>query len=207
MKETTSTGADASGAVPPSSELDQAAIDFAHEVFECARRGDATMLDRLLSKGLPANLRNDKGDSLVMLASYHGHAAAVKVLLQHQADPNLRNDNGQTPIAGAAFKGYRDVIETLLAHGADVEGASPDGRTALMIAAMFNRVEMVDLLIAHGANPDATDAAGNSARDAAKRMGAVDTEAKLAARQQAAAGATGNAQEENSDGTSGATSA
>ena len=155
-------------------------IAFASEVFDVARRGDAAMLDALLTKGLPPNLRNDKGDSLVMLASYHGHADAVRVLLQHNADANLRNDNGQTPIAGAAFKGFREVIETLLEHGADVEGASPDGRTALMIAAMFNRVEIVDLLIARGANPDARDAGGLSARDAAEKMGAPDTAARLA---------------------------
>jgi uncharacterized protein len=145
-------------------------IAFAKEVFDVARRGDAAMLDALLAKGLPPNLRNDKGDSLVMLASYHGHADAVRVLLEHKADAN----------AGAAFKGFTDVIETLLAHGADVEGASPDGRTALMIAAMFNRVEIVDLLIGRGANPDARDANGFSARDAAEKMGAPDTAARLA---------------------------
>ena len=155
-------------------------IAFASEVFDVARRGDAAMLAALLNKGLPPNLRNDKGDSLVMLASYHGHADAVRVLLEHEADANLRNDNGQTPIAGAAFKGFRDVIETLLEHGADVEGASPDGRTALMIAAMFNRVEIVELLIARGADPDARDAGGFCARDAAEKMGAPDTAARLA---------------------------
>jgi uncharacterized protein len=155
-------------------------IAFASEVFDVARRGDAAMLDALLTKGVPPNLRNDKGDSLVMLASYHGHADAVRVLLEHKADPNLRNDNGQTPIAGAAFKGFADVVTTLLDHGADVEGASPDGRTALMIAAMFNRVEMVEMLIARGANPDARDANGFSARDAAEKMGAPDTAARLA---------------------------
>jgi ankyrin repeat protein len=160
---------------------DDEMIAFASEVFEVARRGDAAMLDALLHKGLPPNLRNDRGDTLVMLASYHGHADAVRVLLEHKADPDLRNDRGQTPIAGAAFKGFMPVIEVLLDHGADVEGASPDGRTALMIAAMFNRVELVEYLIGRGANPDARDANGVSARDAAEKMGAPDTVARLAA--------------------------
>ncbi|MGI4984202.1 MAG: ankyrin repeat domain-containing protein [Janthinobacterium lividum] len=182
------------GAVAPSSGPDQQAIEFAHQVFECARRGDAVMLGRLIDKGLPPNLRNDKGDSLVMLASYHGHAEAVRVLLSKQADPNLSNDNGQLPIAGAAFKGYRDVIEALLANGAEVDGASADGRTALMMAAMFNRTEIVDLLIAHGANPDATDANGVTALDAARRMGAPATEAQLAAR------LTGNGKDDPASG-------
>jgi hypothetical protein len=166
---------------PPSADsIDPDLIDIAREVFELARSGDAAMLAAVIAKGVPPNLRNEKGDSLLMLASYHGHVDAVRTLAELGADPNLRNDNGQTPIAGAAFKGFSEVIETLLAHGADVEGASPDGRTALMIAAMFNRTEIVDLLLAHGANPQARDAAGNTPLDAANRMGAPDTPAKLA---------------------------
>ena len=155
----------------PSEEIDPQLIELAHEVFELARRGDANMLAAVIEKGVPPNLRNDKGDSLVMLAAYHGHEDAVRKLLEQGADPNLRNNNGQTPIAGAAFKGFKSIIEILLDHGADVEGASPDGRTALMVAAMFNRMDIVDLLISRGANPQARDAGGNSAADAAARMG------------------------------------
>jgi ankyrin repeat protein len=116
-------------------ELDDATIEFATQVFDLARSGDTSTLEQLLEHGLAPNLRNAKGDSLLMLASYHGHLDTVRVLLQYKADPDLRNQNGQTPIAGAAFKGNLPMIELLLAHGADIEGASPDGRTALMIAA------------------------------------------------------------------------
>jgi uncharacterized protein len=164
---------------PAKPEIDPDLLAVAQEVFDLARRGDAAMLATVIEKGVPPNLRNDKGDSLVMLASYHGHTDAVRTLLEHGADPDLRNDNGQTPIAGAAFKGFNAVIETLLAHGADVEGPSPDGRTALMIAAMFNRTEIMDLLIAHGADPKARDANGVTAMDAAGRMGAGDAQAHL----------------------------
>ncbi|CAB3779490.1 ankyrin repeat domain-containing protein [Pararobbsia alpina] len=163
----------------PSPEIDDATIEFASQVFDLARAGDAGMLDQLLDKGLPPNLRNEKGDSLLMLASYHGHLDAVRVLLAHKADPDLRNKNGQTPIAGAAFKGNLSMIELLLEHGADVEGASPDGRTALMIAAMFNRTEIVDFLVAHGAKVDAQDTSGVTAHGAALRMGAPDTPTQL----------------------------
>ena len=149
------------------------AADFAEQVFNKAREGDAAMLAALLSKGLPANLRNHKGDTLLMLASYHGHVEAVKVLLEHNADPEIRNDNGQSPIAGAAFKG--DLVE----GGAQVEGASFDGRTALMMAAMFNRGEIIDYLISKGADPKAKDANGITALDAARTMGATEAVAQL----------------------------
>ncbi|CAM2140686.1 Ankyrin repeat domain-containing protein [Pararobbsia alpina] len=164
---------------PQRPELDDETIEFATKVFDLARAGDAKTLGALLAQGLPPNLRNEKGDSLVMLASYHGHVDAVRVLLEHDADPDLRNNMGQTPIAGAAFKGNLPMIELLLTHGADIEGASPDGRTALMMAAMFNRTEIVDYLVAHGANVSARDSGGHDAAASAARMGAPDTPAQI----------------------------
>jgi len=155
------------------------AAEFTEQVFNKAREGDAVMLDRLITAGLPVNLTNSKGDTLLMLASYYGHVDAVQVLLKHKADPEQRNGNGQSPIAGAAFKGDLAVVKALVEGGAQIEGASFFGRTALMMAAMFNRVEIVDYLIDQGADPKATDANGVTALDAARTMGAVDTTAQL----------------------------
>ncbi|MDJ0387047.1 ankyrin repeat domain-containing protein [Roseomonas sp. E05] len=164
---------------PP--EMDEELIAFAGRVFQCARGGDAAMLEDLLRQGLPPNLRNDKGDTLVMLAAYHGHGEAVRVLLEHGADPDSLNDRGQTPLAAAAFKGAGEVVALLLKHGAAVDGCGPDGRTPLMLAAMFNRVEILQQLLAAGADPAARDAAGHTARAAAETMGAADTPALLPA--------------------------
>jgi predicted LPLAT superfamily acyltransferase len=158
---------------------DEEALEFAEQVFDRARAGDATMLDRLLENGLTPNLRNHKGDTLLMLASYHGHQDAVRVLLKHGADPEIRNDNGQSPIAGAAFKGDLDVVRILVDGGAEVEGASADGRTALMMAAMFNRTAIVDYLISKGANPHVQDAKGVTPLMAAQTMGATETAEQL----------------------------
>ncbi len=89
----------------PKQMTEDEAAEFAEQVFDVARRGDAAMLAALLAKGLPANFRNHNGDTLLMLAAYHGHAEAVKVLLEFKADPLIANDKNQLPIAGAAFKG------------------------------------------------------------------------------------------------------
>ncbi|MDY7554394.1 ankyrin repeat domain-containing protein [Pseudomonas veronii] len=155
------------------------AAEFAEQVFDVARRGDAALLAALLAKGLPANLRNHNGDTLLMLAAYHGHADAVRVLLEFKADPQIANDKHQLPIAGAAFKGNLPVVKALIEGGTPVDASSSDGRTALMMAAMFNRVEMVDYLLSQGANPKTADAQGATALAAAQTMGAVDTAAQL----------------------------
>src|SRR5690349_24397245 len=81
------------------------AAEFAEQVFNKAREGDAAMMAALLTKGLPPNLRNHTGATLLMLAAYHGRADAVRVLLEHTADPEVRNDSGQRPTARAALEG------------------------------------------------------------------------------------------------------
>ncbi|MDV2982833.1 UNVERIFIED_CONTAM: ankyrin repeat domain-containing protein [Methylobacteriaceae bacterium AG10] len=174
--------------------LDDETLAFAARVFQFARMGHAEELAELFGQGLPANLRNDKGDSLLMLAAYNGQAAAARVILEAGGDPELANDRGQTPLAGAAFKGDADIVRLLLEHGAQVDGAQVDGaqvdgaqvdgagdgtRTALMVAAMFDRTEIVALLLAHGADPARRDATGMSAADMARQMGAKDTPAQL----------------------------
>lgn len=163
--------------LPP---LDDATLAFAGKVFQFARLGHASELADLFAQGLPANLRNDKGDSLLMLAAYNGQTEAVRVILDAGGDPELPNDRGQTPLAGAAFKGDLAVATLLIDHGAAVDGTGDGTRTALMTAAMFDRTDMVDLLLARGADPDRRDAGGQSAAEMAKAMGAVNTPGQLA---------------------------
>jgi uncharacterized protein len=168
----------AAGAAPaqrPAPALDEETLRWLQGVFQCARDGDITRLAPLMDQGLSPNLRNEHGDSLLMLAVYHGHAPAVRMLLQHGADPDLANDRQQTPLAGAAFKGHVEVTRLLLDHGAHIDAAGPDGRTALFYAAMFDRVEAAALLLSHGADPHRRDAQGLDAAGAACRMGAEGT--------------------------------
>jgi ankyrin repeat protein len=164
----------------PDHELDEATLAFARKVFHHARSGEADELTSVLDQGFPPNLRNERGDSLLMLACYHGHLAAATALLEHGADPELLNDAGQSPLAAAAFKGDIAIATLLLDHGAVVDHSGPNGKTALMLAAMFNRADIAQLLLARGANPFAKDAAGISVLDAARRMGAEDTQALIA---------------------------
>ena len=116
--------------------MDADTLEFIRGLFNLVREGDTEQLTALVAKGVPVNFRNEKGDSLIMLATYHGHLGTSRILLEAGADPNVANDQGQTPLAGVAYKGYLEIAELLLQHGANVEGASPDGKTPLMMAAI-----------------------------------------------------------------------
>jgi ankyrin repeat protein len=95
-------------------ELQRMALDF-------ARQGDTETLEAMLRHGLPLNLADDRGNTLLLLASYHGHAQTTRMLLGHGADVDRRNDHGQTPLGGVAFKGYQEIAALLLQHGADID--------------------------------------------------------------------------------------
>ncbi|BCK54480.1 ankyrin repeat domain-containing protein [Nocardia wallacei] len=122
--------------------VDPELIELATKVFDLARSGDAATLTAYLEAGVPANLTNDRGDTLLMLAAYHGHLEAVSALLDHGADPNRPNDKGQTPAAGAVFKGEDDILRALLAAGADPDAGTPSARDA---ATMFGKTHLLDL--------------------------------------------------------------
>lgn len=120
--------------------------ELAGRLFDMARTGDAATLAQYLDAGVPVNLTNDSGDTLVMLASYHGHADAVRALIERGADVNRANDRGQTPLAGAVFKGEDAVVAALVDAGADAAAGHP---SALDAARMFGRDDYLQILGKH----------------------------------------------------------
>lgn len=138
-----------SGFVTPEEEkryaqLQTMALDF-------ARQGDTETLASMVQAGLPVNLADHKGNSLLMLAAYHGHAPTVARLLALGAEVDRPNDRGQTPLGGVAFKGYPEVARTLLAAGADPNADHGGGCTPLLLAELFGRSDTAAVLRAHGA--------------------------------------------------------
>lgn len=102
--------------------------ELANWLFDRARQGETERLAAYIDAGAPANLTDAEGNTLLMLAAYHGHAATVRELLARGADPDALNDRGQSPLAGAVFKQEADVIAALLEAGADVDAGTPSAR-------------------------------------------------------------------------------
>jgi ankyrin repeat protein len=128
---------------PMSEEPSADVRELATRVFDMARDGDAASLAAYLDAGVPVDLTNDKGDTLVMLAAYHGHADTVAVLTARGADVDRLNDRGQAPVAGAVFKGEDAVVRVLVEAGADPLAGHP---TAVDTARMFGREDLLALL-------------------------------------------------------------
>jgi uncharacterized protein len=126
--------------------LDAEVLDLASRLFDSARSGDAAMLAAYIDAGVPVNLTNTNGDTLVMLTSYYGHESAVAALIARGADVDRHNNRGQTPLAGAVFKNDTTIIELLLSADADPLTGSP---SALETARFFERDELTRQLLQH----------------------------------------------------------
>lgn len=126
---------------PDHTDVDQGAIDLAHRVFDFARNGETDLLAAHLDAGVPIELTDAAGNTLVMLAAYHGHAPTVAALTERGAKVDALNDRGQSPLAGALFKGEEEVVRLLVAAGADLDAGSP---TARQTAEMFGQATLLN---------------------------------------------------------------
>ena len=128
-------------------ELDDREIEALNAVFDLAREGRAEELEALLDQGLPVNLTNAKGDTLLILAAYREQPDVVHALLQRGADLDRLNDRGQTALVSAVFRNNALITRMLIDAGAD---ASLGSQTPAAVAAFFGLEDMSELLAEHG---------------------------------------------------------
>jgi ankyrin repeat protein len=122
---------------------DDKLTEIAHFVFDLARAGDDERLAAYLDGGVPVDLTDADGNTLVMLAAYNGWPGTVRLLAERGADVNRVNDRGQTPLAGAVFKADTEVVRALLGAGADPLAGTPN---AIETARMFQQMALLDEL-------------------------------------------------------------
>jgi len=131
-------------------------------LFEAAVKGDAQAVRGLLTKGVAADVRDNRNgpnwdQTPLMYAAQHGHVSVVDVLLTAGADVSAKDcgfvetTHEDQPLHYAAIGGNLGVIKRLLAAGADVNALNSSGNTALNIAIERGHAETVRFLLRSGA--------------------------------------------------------
>ncbi|MDQ3738555.1 MAG: ankyrin repeat domain-containing protein [Actinomycetota bacterium] len=111
-------------------------------MFDLARSGDSATLVGYVDAGVPVDLTNPSGDTLLILAAYYDQPGTVAALLERHADVARVNDRGQTALAAAVIR-RSDAVELLLAAGADPTHGSP---SPIEVAEFFDLPDMLTLL-------------------------------------------------------------
>jgi ankyrin repeat protein len=126
-------------------ELTEEQVEFLNSVFDLVRAGDVVAVAAYVDRGVPVDLTNANGDTLLLLAAYHEHPDLVRALLERGADPNPVNGRGQTALVAAVFRQNLAIVEALLGAGADPALGSPDARATAayfrlpVVASLLNR--------------------------------------------------------------------
>lgn len=138
----------------PGSELPQQSyahlspeqMALVNSMFNMARQGHEEDLLGLIDKGLPVDLANSRGDTLLILAAYNNHSSLVEHLLNRGAEVNLLNDRGQSALTCAVFQQNQETVSLLLQAGANPHH---EGQNAYAVAEMFNLSNMRNVLDSH----------------------------------------------------------
>ncbi|KDO19922.1 hypothetical protein SPRG_14830 [Saprolegnia parasitica CBS 223.65] len=100
----------------------------ASDVFSLTRHNRLEQVDAMLAKGLPVNLQDAHGNSLLIIACQNGLKRLAKMLLRRGANINLQNARGNTPLHYCFAYGYGETLGAyLISKGADVALRNEDG--------------------------------------------------------------------------------
>lgn len=80
------------------------------------KRGDESGLRAALDQGLDANLANQNGWTLLMLAAVEGNVPIGRLLLEKGANPTAQNNKAEDALTLATHRGFTLFVE-LLAGG------------------------------------------------------------------------------------------
>jgi len=126
------------------------------------RLGWTRMLEALLGRGVPLDVRDSHGMSALHLAAALGRASALRLLVAHGASPDVRAADGQTPLGVALAAGRRDLADWLDWHGWPLP-KRPLQAADLPAAAIMGDSDAVRRLLELGFAIDTPDAQGCSA--------------------------------------------
>lgn len=127
-------------------ELPEDVQELANKIFDLARTPGAEageMLGAYVDAGVNVNLKNQDGNTLLMLAAYNGATEALAALLERGGDVDMLNDRYQSPLAGAIFKKEDAVVDLLIEAGANPKAGHP---SAIECAQLFERTDLLPRL-------------------------------------------------------------
>ncbi len=133
---------------------------------------DFKLIDKLASKGIKPDLKNDDDDTALTLAIKNGAGGKViDSLLRLGIGVNVPGQKGLTPVLLAAGSGNKMFLDKILPLGADIDALDDKGWTAMMRAVACGNQKMMKYLVERGAAVDVRDRLNTTALSLALSRG------------------------------------
>lgn len=123
--------------------------------FKAIHDLDRSKVDAYLAEGGDVNIRNESGQTSLMIAAMSGSEELTRLLIGKGAEVNVADHSGTTPLYLACGWGNLEVVRVLISEGADVNHTNRDLDRPIHSAATKGIAEMVALLLSNGADPEA----------------------------------------------------
>lgn len=129
------------------------------------RNANREMVQLLLFSGANVNLKNDSGQTVLMMVDNDATSDLIWDLINAGAKVDITDDAGNTALMEASSANNLEALRTLIDAGAKVDSKNKRKQTALMLAAAEGNVNIVRSLVLAGADINAADEDGMKALD------------------------------------------
>ncbi len=126
----------------------------ATQLLAAAGQGDTQTVVKLLALGAAVDVRDDLGNTPLLLATDHNQVDVARVLINAGADVNAKNQIHDSAYLLAGAQGRLEILAMTLSHGADLKSTNRYGGTALIPACERGHVEVVRVLLHAGVDPN-----------------------------------------------------
>lgn len=107
------------------------------------------------------NIKNEKGQTPLMLSCVFSNINIVDLLIRNGADINIKDNNEYTALmytcsSRNSLNSNNDIVKLLLQNKADIDSKNINGETALMLLCYFNKYtpcdKTIEILLKNGAD-------------------------------------------------------
>ena len=128
------------------------------DIFHSIQSGNIPGVKEFLDAGVPVNLTDEEGWSLLHHAAACGQVEVIHLLQENGCCVDTVDVNGRTALHYAAANGFVESVRALIEMGSDVNALDNEHTTPLQWAVMSEQYAVMEALIEHGGSVDGDEA-------------------------------------------------
>ena len=124
------------------------------DIFDSIQSGNIPEVKDFFDAGVPVNLTDEEGWSLLHHAAACGQVEVIWFLQENGCYIDIVDVNGRTALHYAAANGFVESVRALIEMGSDVNALDNEHTTPLQWAVMSEQYAVMEALIEHGGSVD-----------------------------------------------------